>query len=111
MKTERRRWCSLDVDNLITRAPHLLTKAKKQGGPMNQRDLRYIGIALIIGGTMLFFDGLGSLLLPANYHDFWFDLERVFRIIGSLLLIILGGIFCEGDARAHIIHECILARV
>ena len=62
---------------------------------MKQRDLKYIGIALIIGGTMLFFDGLGSLILPANYHDFWFDLERVFRIIGSLLLIILGAYFVK----------------
>lgn len=62
---------------------------------MKQRDLKYIGIALIIGGTMLFIDGLGSLLLPANYHDFWFDLERVFRIMGSLLLIMLGTYFVK----------------
>ena len=68
---------------------------------MKQRDLKHIGIALIIGGTMLFIDGLGSLILPANYHDFWFDLERVFRIIGSLLLIILGAYFVkETHARA-----------
>jgi putative Mn2+ efflux pump MntP len=65
-------------------------KDKKKGVSMKQKDLKYIGIALIIGGIMLFLDGLGSLLLPANYHDFWFDLERVFRIVGSLLLIILG---------------------
>ena len=57
---------------------------------MKQRDLKYIGVALVIGGIMLFFDGLGSLILPLNYHDFWFDLERGFRVIGSLLLIILG---------------------
>ena len=38
---------------------------------------------------MLFLDALGSLILPANYHDFWFDLERIFRMIGSFLLIIL----------------------
>ena len=67
---------------------------------MKQRALKYIGIALIIGGTMLFFDGLGSLILPANYHDFWFDLERVLRIIGSLLLIILGAYFVK-ETRAH----------
>jgi hypothetical protein len=36
---------------------------------MKQKDLKYIGIALIIGGIMLFLDGLGSLLLPANYHE------------------------------------------
>ena len=71
------------------------------GGPVNQRNLRYIGIGLIIGGTLLFFDGLGSLLLPANYHDFWFDLERVLRTMGSLLLIILGAYFVkETQARA-----------
>jgi len=71
------------------------TKEKKRGGPMKQRDLRYIGIALIIGGIMLFLDGLGSLILPANYHDFWFDLERVFRTVGSILLIILGAYFVK----------------
>ena len=70
-------------------------KDKKNGGPMKRRDLKYIGIALIVGGMMLFFDGLGSLILPANYHDFWFDLERVFRIIGSFLLIILGAYFVK----------------
>ena len=70
-------------------------KDKKNGGPMKQRNLKYIGITLIVGGIMLFFDGLGSLILPANYHDFWFDLERVFRIIGSLLLIILGVYFVK----------------
>ena len=62
---------------------------------MKQRDLKHIGIGLIIGGIMLFFDGLGSILLQANYHDFWFDLERVFRIIGSFLLIILGAYFVK----------------
>jgi cytochrome c biogenesis protein CcdA len=69
---------------------YLYAKGKKNGGFMKQRNLKYIGIALIVGGIMLFFDGLGSLILPVNYHDFWFDLERVFRIIGSFLLIILG---------------------
>jgi len=68
---------------------------KEKGVPMKQRDLKRIGIALVIGGLMLFLDGLGSLLLPANYHDFWFDLERVFRMLGSFLLIILGAYFVK----------------
>ena len=68
---------------------------EQKGDPTKQRDLKHVGIALIVGGIMLFFDGLGSLLLPANYHDFWFDLERVFRIIGSFLLIILGAYFVK----------------
>jgi len=46
------------------------TQETKRGGPMKKRDLKYIGIASIIGGIMLFLDGLGSLILPANYHDF-----------------------------------------
>jgi putative Mn2+ efflux pump MntP len=70
-------------------------KAETKGASVKQRDLKYIGIALIVGGIMLFLDGLGSLILPVNYHDFWFDLERVFRIIGSLLLIILGAYFVK----------------
>ncbi|MGD8506330.1 MAG: hypothetical protein PVF15_06660 [Candidatus Bathyarchaeota archaeon] len=62
---------------------------------MKQKDLKRIGIGLIIGGIMLLLDGLGSLILPANYHDFWFDLERVFRMIGSFLLILLGAYFVK----------------
>jgi len=54
-----------------------------------------MGIGLTIGGIMLFLDALGSLILPANYHDFWFDLERVFRMIGNFLLIILGAYFVK----------------
>jgi hypothetical protein len=90
------------------RAPYLHTKVKKQGGPMNQRDLRYIGVVLIVGGAMLFFDGLGSLILPANYHDFWFDLERVFRIVGSLLLIILGTYFVRETHARTSLHACVV---
>jgi putative Mn2+ efflux pump MntP len=70
-------------------------KDKKNGGPMKRRNLKYMGIALIVGGITLFFDGLGSLILPVNYHDFWFDLERVFRMVGGFLLIILGVYFVK----------------
>jgi hypothetical protein len=62
---------------------------------MKQKDLKRIGFGLIVGGIMLLLDGLGSLILPANYHDFWFDLERVFRMIGSFLLILLGAYFVK----------------
>jgi hypothetical protein len=62
---------------------------------VKKQDLKYIGIGLVVGGIMLFLDGLGSLILPENYHGFWFDLERIFRIIGSLLLIILGAHFLK----------------
>jgi hypothetical protein len=56
---------------------------------MRKKKLKTIGLILIIGGIMLSLDGIGSLLLP-QYHDFWFDLERVFRMIGGILLFIFG---------------------
>ena len=56
---------------------------------MNEKQLRRIGLILVIGGIMLFLDGAGSLLVP-QYHDFWFDLERLFRTIGGFLLSVLG---------------------
>jgi hypothetical protein len=62
---------------------------------MRKKKLETIGLILIIGGIMLFLDGIGSLLLP-QHHDFWFDLERVFRMIGGILLSILGAyVFCS----------------
>lgn len=56
---------------------------------MSEKQLRRIGLILVIGGIMLFLDGAGSLLVP-QYHDFWFDLERLFRAIGGFLLSVLG---------------------
>ena len=56
---------------------------------MNEKQLRRIGLILVIGGIMLFLDGAGSLLVP-QHHDFWFDLERLLRTIGGILLSLLG---------------------
>ena len=56
---------------------------------MNEKHLRRIGLILVVGGILLVFDGIGSLLVP-QYHDFWFDLERGFRSIGGILLLLLG---------------------
>jgi len=39
---------------------------------------------------MLSFDGIGSILATYNTHSFWSDLERLFRAIGGVLLILLG---------------------
>jgi hypothetical protein len=62
---------------------------------MRKKKLKTIGLILIIGGILLSLDGIGSILLP-QYHDFWFDLERVFRMIGGILLSILGVyVFCS----------------
>ena len=56
---------------------------------MNEKQLRRIGLILVIGGVMLSLDGIGSLIVP-QYHDFWFDLERSARTIGGILLSLLG---------------------
>jgi hypothetical protein len=57
---------------------------------MKNKNLHRIGAILIIGGIMLMFDGIGSILVEQNYHGLWFDLERVFRTVGGLLLSVLG---------------------
>ena len=55
-----------------------------------KRQLQIIGIALIVGAIMLIADGVGSILLETNVHDFWSDIERGFRAFGGFLLLLLG---------------------
>jgi uncharacterized membrane protein HdeD (DUF308 family) len=50
----------------------------------------YVGLILIAGGIMLTLDGIGSILSEFNTHNFWSDLERLFRTIGGVLLTLLG---------------------
>jgi len=64
-------------------------EGRHMGSMMDEKQLRRIGLILVIGGMMLFLDGIGSLLVP-QYHDFWFDLERLARTIGGILLSLLG---------------------
>jgi hypothetical protein len=54
-----------------------------------------IGYVLIIGSIMLILDGIGSIFLQANSHDFWLDIERGFRTFGGFLLLILGIYFVK----------------
>ena len=73
--------------------PRVELKKDKEGrhmdSMMNEKQLRRIGLILVIGGIMLFLDGIGSLLVP-QHHNFWFDLERFARTIGGILLSLLG---------------------
>jgi hypothetical protein len=57
---------------------------------LDRKKIAYIGLILIIGGIMLSFDGIGSILAEFNTHDFWSDLERSFRTAGGVLLVFLG---------------------
>lgn len=57
---------------------------------MDRKKITYVGLILIVGGIMLFFDGVGSILAEFNTHDFWSDLERLFRTAGGVLLMLLG---------------------
>lgn len=62
---------------------------------MRKKDLQMIGYVLIIGSIMLILDGIGSIFLQANSHDFWLDIERGFRTFGGFLLLILGIYFVK----------------
>jgi len=58
---------------------------------------------LIVFGVLLFADAVGSILLPQNHHDFWFDIERVARAILSIVMIVYGVFyvkFFRGDANS-----------
>jgi len=57
---------------------------------LDRKKIAYVGLILIVGGIMLFLDGVGSLLAEFNTHDFWSDLERLFRAVGGVLLVLLG---------------------
>ena len=57
---------------------------------LDRKKITRIGLILIVGGVMLFVDGIGSILAEFNTHGFWSDLERLFRAIGGVLLAILG---------------------
>jgi len=41
-------------------------------------------------GTLIFIDGLGSMLLPQNHHDPLFDLERLLRAWAGLAIVMVG---------------------
>jgi len=57
---------------------------------LDRKKTRYVGLILIVGGILLSFDGIGSILAEFNTHNFWSDLERLFRMIGGVLLVLLG---------------------
>lgn len=46
--------------------------------------------ALIVAGIGIAIDGIGSILLPSNHHDIWYDGERVVRVVAGILIAILG---------------------
>jgi uncharacterized protein YjeT (DUF2065 family) len=60
-----------------------------------KRQLRIAGILLIAIGITIIIDGIGSIRLPSNTHDFWSDLERGIRTIGGILIVIIGGWLCR----------------
>jgi hypothetical protein len=46
--------------------------------------------AAIIIGIGIFIDGLGSIIMRGNqYHNVWFDGERLIRAIAGLILFLL----------------------
>ena len=57
---------------------------------LDSKKIKYIGLILVIGGIMLSLDGVGSMLAQFNSHSFWSDLERLFRAVGGVLLVLLG---------------------
>ena len=57
---------------------------------LDSKKITYVGLILIVGGILLLFDGVGSILAEFNTHDFWSDLERLFRTVGGVLLVLLG---------------------
>ena len=57
---------------------------------MDRKKITYVGLILIVGGIMLSLDGVGSILAEFNTHSFWSDLERLLRMVGGVLLVLLG---------------------
>jgi hypothetical protein len=41
-----------------------------------------------IAGVLIILDAIGSILIPGNHHSFWYDLERIFRGLLGLFLIV-----------------------
>jgi hypothetical protein len=57
---------------------------------LDRKKITQVGLILLVGGIMLCFDGIGSMLAEFNTHNFWSDLERFFRTVGGVLLVFLG---------------------
>ena len=54
------------------------------------KKLHIVSRLVILIGILVIADGIGSILLPGNNHDFIYDFERVFRCIAGFLIVTLG---------------------
>lgn len=53
------------------------------------KKLHVSGLVILIG-ILVIVDGIGSILLPGNNHDFIYDFEREIRVVAGFLIVILG---------------------
>jgi hypothetical protein len=54
------------------------------------RKLHIVSGLVILIGILVIADGIGSILLPGNNHDFIYDFEREIRVVAGFLNIVLG---------------------
>lgn len=54
------------------------------------RKLHIVSGLVILIGILVIVDGIGSILLPGNNHDFISDFEREIRVVAGFLIVILG---------------------
>jgi hypothetical protein len=54
------------------------------------KKLHVVSGLVILIGILVMVDGIGSILLPGNNHDFIYDFEREIRVVAGLLIVILG---------------------
>jgi len=47
-------------------------------------------VALVIIGFLIIVDGAGSILIQLKQSFFWWQFERIVRMIGGFLVIIIG---------------------
>jgi hypothetical protein len=51
-------------------------------------DIAWIPVAII--GGLVVVDGIASILVQGGqYHGYWFDLEREFRAMGGVVLVVI----------------------
>jgi hypothetical protein len=66
----------------------------------NSLDFAWIVVAII--GGLIIVDGIGSILIQnGQFHGFWFDIERGFRTLAGLILIVLAVWRIRRDGLTH----------